>query len=148
MSYDRERDRSPQRKHTVINQGNASSKYLKRQLADERMQDVGWAHNCKQEQLEPWVFDVLCILTEQYSIVDASIYSISRKRKDGQPHSVACNIKGTCPVHGVRHGQNNWSLINTMGYDTTMFICHNDNTKKLIHSRLPIPVDYATVKWD
>lgn len=83
----------------------------------------------------------MCILAEDYSVFDAKVLTVSHQKKEGKAHAVACNFAGVCPFHGYKHSANKWSLINTVGFNTTMFHCHHDETKRVICHRLPIPVE-------
>lgn len=88
-----------------------------------------------------WQEDVECILAECYSVFDAVVYSDSTQLKDGKAHARSIAFKGTCPFHGRVHSNNNWTLINTKGYSTTLFICHNSNVRRLVRDRFPFPVE-------
>lgn len=118
-----------------------SRKWLAKKHADEQQMllfaPVVLAHTMDWEQ------DVYCILAEDYCCFDAKLDTSSLLKQNGKAHARALNFKGTCPFHRYAHGQNKWALINTVGYNTTLFLCHHDNTKRLICHRIPFPVEDA-----
>lgn len=119
--------------------GKDTSKWLaKKHASDEQM--VAFAPVVLPHTMD-WEQDVYCILAEDYCCFDAKLVGQSLQKQGNKVHARACNFKGTCPFHRYEHGSNHWSLINTIGYGTTMFVCHHDNTKRLICHRLPFPVE-------
>lgn len=114
--------------------------WLRHTYASEQHLDA-WVVTAASGWSADWQFAVLTILAEEYSVFDAKVDSIATENRGGKPHAISVNFKGTCPFHRYAHSQNRWALINTMGYSTTMFVCHHDRTRKLIQHRLPIPLD-------
>lgn len=110
----------------------------KQHASDEQME--AWVPSILKKEFD-WIIDVECILAEQYSVFDAQQYSDSTQVVAGKPHARSISFKGTCPLHRYPHSNNNWSLINTKGYNTTLFICHHGNARRLIRDRLPFPVE-------
>lgn len=95
-----------------------------------------------------WQEAVLAILVEEYSCADAKVQTVSIQKGSADAalaHAVSVNFTGRCPHHKREHTANKWTLINTSGYSTTMFICHHDATRKLIQHRLPIPLDTSKI---
>lgn len=77
------------------------------------------------------VSTVLLILCEQWN-TQASLISVTQKWK-----TTILSFGGLCPLHRCIHGNNHWCLINTIGYNTTLFLCHHDSSRRTITHRLP-----------
>lgn len=75
---------------------------------------------------------ILGLLMEQYSI-EATIVDMSRQGD----HSTILKFKGVCPLHRLEHHSNHWCLINTKTFNTTLFLCHHDGSRRIITHKLP-----------
>lgn len=126
-------------KRALVGNDTEQVKWLPKHLAsDEAM--FAYAPSILKKEFT-WQEDVECILAEQYSVFVPKLDSDSTQLKDGKAHARSLSFKGVCPFHGVIHSNNHWSLINTRGYNTTLFICHHGNVRRLIQARLPFPLE-------
>lgn len=86
-----------------------------------------------------WEENVLNVLAEDYSSFDAEIHHLSQITDDAGVYAQSVSFRGKCPLHGYRHHNNHWVLINTRGYSTTLFLCHHDHSRRVIQCKLPFP---------
>lgn len=86
-----------------------------------------------------WEENVLAVLMEEYSLMDAYINGMSHKMEQEHWYSTVLSMRGICPIHGYKHSHNHWALINTRNYGTTLVVCHHDNTRRIIPQALPFP---------
>lgn len=87
-----------------------------------------------------WEENVLCILAEEYSCWDARINHEGVAPISGGRAARILSMRGKCPLCNYGHRNNHWVLINTTGYETTLFLCHHNNQRRLIDHKLPFPV--------
>lgn len=130
---------APDAQRALVGAEHRVIQWLPKKYATEEQLDA-WKPSVLKKEFD-WIIDVECVLAEDYSVFDAQQYSDSTQTVGGNAHARSISFKGTCPLHRTIHHSNNWSLINTKGYNTTLFICHHGNARRLIRDRLPFPVD-------
>lgn len=123
--------KEPYPKQAYVAPVSNAGRWLLKHIADEAAL-MKWNPTPLQMGDHAWEESLYIILAEEYSCFDAKVVSVSNKKG-----ATAVNLSGVCPHHGYAHRSNHWALINTDGYDTTLFICHHDQTRRLINAKMP-----------